>query len=84
MALAQSCKKYQLVCVDTQIPQLLKGGIDQWGVSCDSSFFLLEPRQRLQIFELCKIRELNLLAIDANAIVGEDNVNSSTKGIEHG
>jgi hypothetical protein len=39
MALAQSCKKYQLVCVDTQIPQLLKGGIDQWGVNHNSFFF---------------------------------------------
>jgi hypothetical protein len=32
MALTQSCKKYQHVCVSNQIPQLLKGGIDYWGI----------------------------------------------------
>jgi hypothetical protein len=31
-------KTYRHVYVNNQIPQLLKEGIDQWGVNCDSSF----------------------------------------------
>ncbi len=45
-------KTHRLVCVDIKIPQFLKGGIDQWGVGCDNSFFWLELRRRHQIFEL--------------------------------
>jgi hypothetical protein len=63
-------KTHQPICVDIQICQLLKGGIDQWGVSRNSFFLWLEPHQRHQIFELCNIREVNPLVLGSN-----DNVN---------
>jgi hypothetical protein len=47
------------ICVNIQISQLLKGGIDQWGVDHDSSFLQFELHWRQQIFELCKIGEIN-------------------------
>jgi hypothetical protein len=31
-------KTHQPICVDIQMPQFLKGGIDWLGVSCNSSF----------------------------------------------
>jgi hypothetical protein len=35
-------KTHLHVCVKNQIFQLLMGGIDQWGIGCDSSFPWLE------------------------------------------
>jgi hypothetical protein len=55
MALASRVKTHRHVCVSNQIPQLLTGGIDQWGVDCNNSFSWFE----LQILELRKIREIN-------------------------
>jgi hypothetical protein len=60
MALAQSCKNISACLFRIQIPQLLKGGIDQLGVNCDSSFLLFESHQKQQIFELHKIGEVNM------------------------
>jgi hypothetical protein len=34
-----SVKTHQLICVNIQILQLLKGRIDQWGVGHDNPFF---------------------------------------------
>jgi hypothetical protein len=56
-------KTHQYVCVSNQIPQFLRGGIDQWGVNCDSSFPWLELHPRQQILELRKIKEVNPLAL---------------------
>jgi hypothetical protein len=48
---------------NNQIPQLLKGGIDLWGVGCNSSFLWLELYWKQQIFELLEIREVNPLML---------------------
>jgi hypothetical protein len=39
-------KTHQLFCVDIQIPQLLMGGIDEWGVDRDICILWFEPHQR--------------------------------------
>ncbi len=41
MELHHHVKTHWFVFVDIQIPQLLMGGIDQWGVGCNNSFFLV-------------------------------------------
>jgi hypothetical protein len=56
-------KTHRHVCVSNWIFQLLKGGIDWWGVSCNSSFPWLELHWRQQILELHKIGEVNLLVL---------------------
>jgi hypothetical protein len=48
------------VYVNTQILQLLEGGLDQWGVSHGKVFFWFESHRRQQIFELYKIEEIDL------------------------
>jgi hypothetical protein len=48
-------RTHQTNCVDNQIFQLLKGGIDQWGVDHNNPFFFLELHQRQQILELRKL-----------------------------
>jgi hypothetical protein len=63
MALAQSCKNTLAFCVDIQIPQLLMGGIDQWGVGRNSSSLWFEPHQKQQILKLHKIKEVNPFAM---------------------
>jgi len=45
------------------VPQLLKGGIDQWGVNRNSSFLWLEPCRRQQIIELHKTGKVKLFAL---------------------
>jgi hypothetical protein len=42
---------------------LLKGGIDQWGVGHDNSFFWLELHRKQQILGLHKIKEVNMLVL---------------------
>jgi hypothetical protein len=46
-----------------QIPQLLRGGIDQLSVNCNSSFPWLELHSIQQILELHKIKEINKRAM---------------------
>jgi hypothetical protein len=62
ITLAQLCNN-QHVCVNIQIFQLLKARIDRWDVGHNSSFLWLELHRRQQIFELCKIREVDLHAL---------------------
>jgi hypothetical protein len=57
-------KTHQFVCLDNQTPQLLKGGNDQWSVSCNSSFLWLELLQKQQILKLWKINKVNLFVLD--------------------
>ncbi len=56
-------KTHQPIYVNIQIPQLLKGGIDQWDIDRDSSFFWVELHQRWQIFEMHKVKEVNLFVL---------------------
>jgi hypothetical protein len=56
-------KTHRHVCVNNQILQLLRGGIDQWGVGCDNSFLWLELHRRQQILELHKIGGVNLFTL---------------------
>jgi hypothetical protein len=77
-------KTHQDVCVNNQIPELLKGGINQSIISYNNSFLWLKFHRKQQIFELCKIGEINLPMLGwqgqrqlrcVNAIFGEHNVN---------
>ncbi len=56
-------KTHWLVFVNIQIPQLLMGGIDWWGVGCNNSFIWLELHRNQWILELHKINEVNPLTL---------------------
>jgi hypothetical protein len=92
MAFVQNhVKTYQHVCVNSQIPQLLREEIDQWGVNCNSSFPWLNLHWRQQILELRKITEISLFELGQqwqHQLNCEchlwHNVNLSTKGVECG
>ncbi len=63
MALAQLCKNTSTTCVDIQILQLLRGGIDWWGVDHNNSTLWFEPHWNQQILGWCKIGEVNSLML---------------------
>jgi hypothetical protein len=53
-------KTHPHACVDIQIPQLLRGGIDQQGVDHDNSVLWLESHWKQQVLRWHKIKEVNL------------------------
>jgi hypothetical protein len=85
-------RTHQLVCLDIQTSQLLKGGNDQLVVDCDSSFIWLELFWKQEILEMCKIDKINSLVLEqqwqhhlrCEFHFWWTHVNLSTRGVECG